>query len=302
MKEKKELEKLIDSELDLFVPPINDKMNIDIDKAWDRVRSQISEPASEIVVLHRRQSILFNRLMKIAAAILILASLTTSAILIHNKGTLSKPVIANTDNTQKNKKITLPDGSHITLNSNTTLTYNPGFGKRNRKVSLSGEAFFEITADASMPFIIDAGKASIKVIGTSFNVITENIDSAVEVFVQSGKVMLYDNSGKRDMLLEPGYIGTMDSGHAGKTLNENPNYMAWNNGKLEYDGQSLDVVIRDLKRVFNMDITVSDPSILDNRWTSPIDIESRDTIIRLICVSFNLSYTKDGDIYHLSKK
>ena len=51
-----------------------------------------------------------------------------------------------------------------------------------------------------------------------------------------------------------------------------------------------------------MDIVADDPAILENTWTSPIDNQSQETIIRLICASFNLSYSKDGDVYHLAKK
>ena len=51
-----------------------------------------------------------------------------------------------------------------------------------------------------------------------------------------------------------------------------------------------------------MDIVADDPDILENPWHSPIDNLPQETIIRLICTSFNLSYTKDGNVYHLSKK
>jgi hypothetical protein len=51
-----------------------------------------------------------------------------------------------------------------------------------------------------------------------------------------------------------------------------------------------------------MDIVADDPAILENPWHSPIDNSSEETIINLICLSFNLSYTKDGNVYHLSKK
>jgi len=78
--------------------------------------------------------------------------------------------------------------------------------------------------------------------------------------------------------------------------------LSWNTGLLVYDGQKLDIVLKDLRRVYNMEIVADDPDILENTWTSPIDNQSQDTIIRLICASFNLSYTKDGSIYHLVKK
>ena len=94
----------------------------------------------------------------------------------------------------------------------------------------------------------------------------------------------------------------MDSEISAKTLNQNPNYLSWKTGLLVYNGQKLDVVFSDLKRVYNMDIEAADPAILENRWTSPIDNQPQETIIRLICASFNLSYTKDGNIYHLVKQ
>jgi uncharacterized Fe-S cluster protein YjdI len=94
----------------------------------------------------------------------------------------------------------------------------------------------------------------------------------------------------------------MNSKTSGKTLNSDPNYLSWNTGYLDYGGQKLSVVFKDLKRVYNMDIVADDPLILENPWSSPIDNSSQETIIRLICTSFNLSYTKDGNVYHLSKK
>ena len=57
-----------------------------------------------------------------------------------------------------------------------------------------------------------------------------------------------------------------------------------------------------LKGFIIWNIVADDPEILENTWTSPIDNLPQDTIIRLICTSFNLSYTKDGNVYHLSKK
>ena len=71
---------------------------------------------------------------------------------------------------------------------------------------------------------------------------------------------------------------------------------------LKYDGQTLNVVFHDLKRTYNMEIIVDDQGILDQPWVTTIDNLSQDTIIRLICASFNLSYTKDGDVYRLAGK
>ena len=73
-------------------------------------------------------------------------------------------------------------------------------------------------------------KLIVKVVGTSFNVITNNKESAVEVFVKTGKVLVSDNSGSQTIQLDPGFVGTMNSKISAKKLNSNPNYLSWKTG------------------------------------------------------------------------
>lgn len=281
---------------------MDSKEEINVDNAWNKVYSRLNE--NELIKNERPARIIFMRpvLMRVAAVALILLCIGSAAVYMNNSGYFSKNITALAGNDQKNILVSLPDGSKIYLNRNSELIYCSNFGKRGRDVKLTGEAFFEIAPDVSKPFIIDAGKAKVKVVGTSFNVITNNRDSAVEVFVKTGKVVVSDNSGSQTIQLDPGYVGIMDSKTSGKTVNSDPNYMSWNTGLLVYTGQKLDVVFNDLKRVYNMDIIADDPGILENPWTSPIVNQKEETIIRIICVSFNLSYTKDGNVYHLTKK
>jgi ferric-dicitrate binding protein FerR (iron transport regulator) len=275
---------------------------IDVDKAWNNVLSRIKESGETEIIVPARIIYLRRNLMKIAAAVIVILGLGLAGLYVTERGILSKKITVATDINQKNLEVTLPDGSAVILNRETSLSYRSNFGKQDRKVSLSGEAFFDIEPDLNNPFTIDAGKAKVKVVGTSFNVITSNPDSAVEVFVKSGQVMLSDNSGSKTLVVDPGYVGTIGSEISGKSLNNDPNYLAWNTGMLTYDGQTLDIVFRDLKRVYNMEIIADDPSILREIWTAPINNQAQETIIRLICYSFNLGYKKEGNVYHLSKK
>jgi transmembrane sensor len=281
---------------------MSSEKEINVDNAWNKVHARMEETSDLTESRSGRSRFMRSTFMKIAAVTLILLSLGSVVVYLNRTGTLSKKIVATTDNEQKNLRVVLPDGSNIYLNRNTSLTYRSNFGKQTRKVALSGEAFFEIESDAAKPFIVDAGKARIKVLGTSFNIITNNVDSAVEVFVKTGQVMLSDSSGIQNLVLDPGYVGTMDSRLSAKTINTDPNYMSWNTGLLLYNGQKLNVVFKGLKRVYDMEIIADDPDILDNPWTIQIDNETQDTIIRLICATFNLSYTKDGNVYHLVKK
>jgi transmembrane sensor len=279
---------------------MNDNREINVNEAWNKVYARLNESGELSGKAPAGMLFMRSRFMKIAAAALILLSLGIVSVYV---GTRNKMMIIATADDQKKLEVTLPDGSTVFLNRDTELSYRKNPGKSERKVSLNGEAFFEITPDAEKPFVVDAGKANIKVVGTSFNIITNNPDSAVEVYVETGKVLLSDMNGNRNIMLDPGYVGTMDTEISGKKLNENPNYMSWKTGVLVYNGQTLDIVFRDLKRVYNMDIVADDPEISDLPWVSPpIDNQPQETIILLICRSFTLSYAKDGSVYHLSKK
>jgi transmembrane sensor len=218
--------------------------------------------------------------------------------LLFEVGTPGKVTVASAAD-EKNIELLLADGSKIYLNRDSKLTYPKEFGRNNRKVSLRGEAFFDIAPDASRPFIIDAGKASVRVLGTSFNVMTDNGHNEVEVYVSSGKVMLSSTDGSRSVTLEPEYVGKVSEAASSQTLNTNVNYLSWHTELLVYDGERLEVVFEDLKRTFNIEIRAGDPAINDFRLTSPFEHQPQDTIIKLICTTFNLRSVREEDAYML---
>lgn len=276
---------------------------IDVDKAWNKVYSRMQENSTGAGTSAINISMKRTNFLRIAAIAIILIGLGALSLFIANSSLLNRKITIASASDQINIRVDLPDGSKVFLNRDSRLTYRSHFSKDKREVSLTGEAFFEISHDPSKPFIIDAGGANVKVVGTSFNVITRNASQGVEVFVKTGKVMLSDKSGDNSMMLDPGYIGKIDSGKSEKVLNNDPNYLSWNTGRLVYNGEKLSVVFSDLKKVYNMDIVADDPSILEETWTVPsLDYQPQDRIIQLICLSFTLSYTKDGDVYHLSRK
>ena len=85
-------------------------------------------------------------------------------------------------------------------------------------------------------------------------------------------------------------------------LNKDPNYLSWTTNLMVFNGQTLDMVVADLKKVYNIDIVADNPDILTKNLTATYDKEPQDTIIRLICATFNLGYKREGNLYHLSKK
>ncbi len=85
----------------------------------------------------------------------------------------------------------LEDGTVIMLKPNSSIEYPEKFSKSDRKVQLTGEAFFNVTKDKSRPFIIGTADVTIKVLGTSFNVMAYEGAKEISVAVKTGKVSVY---------------------------------------------------------------------------------------------------------------
>lgn len=269
-----------------------DTDNIDVDKAWNKLNHRIE--AESPVIPFRRQSVM-PAFLRIAAMVIIVAGLgwLMFEVVAPEKVTVTAAM------DEKNIEVLLADGSKVYLNRDSRLTYPETFGRNNRKVTLKGEAYFDIARDASHPFVIDAGNARVKVLGTSFSVITDNSNNEVEVFVTTGTVMLTSNDGSESLTIEPGYIGRISGTNSSRAVNTDANYLSWNTDVLTYDGERLGVVFADLKRTFNIDIVASDPAIYDYRLTSRFDSQPHDTIIKVICTTFNLHSVMEGGTYRL---
>ncbi|GEM_PF-937406 len=270
---------------------------IDVDAAWEKVSSKISVEYKTFPITRP----IYLNLLRIAAVFILSIVLGASLYYIYNTISPYRNVVIATGSNEKNKEIILPDGSRVWLNHNSRLTHPAKFNSKIRKVKLAGEGFFEILKQQGNPFVVDAGKARITVTGTSFNVITSNDSGEVEVFVSEGSIIV--SGEKMDSIkLEPGYIGITSNKTIHKSLNTNMNYLAWRTDILVYENTRLQDVFNDLKRVYNISVTASDTSIYEKTLTAVFEREPEETIIRIICTTFNLSYVKEGKRVFLSNK
>jgi transmembrane sensor len=150
---------------------------VDENKAWETLHKRIAKGAQS-----NKKSMRLSWI-RAAAAILIIG-FSIAGYIIFNKKNIPKELIVQSQQQVIND--TLPDGSWITLNKRSSISYPSRFTGHTRKVVLKGEAFFNVTADKNKPFIIRAGDAEITVVGTSFNV--KNEKGLTEVVVETGIV------------------------------------------------------------------------------------------------------------------
>lgn len=198
------------------------------------------------------------------------------------------------------KTVELSDGTKITLNANTTLSYPETFSGKSREVSLKGEAFFDVAHNPEKPFVVSTDNGmKIQVLGTVFNVRSYPEDLNVETTLLSGKVKVVEEKDKKTVVLNPSqratYVKKEDKLIVDNVQTEN--FTAWRRGKLIYDETPIRQVIGDLKRKYRIAISVESPEIMDYKYTGEFDNLSIEQIMDLFEVSSPILYKmKDNQI------
>ena len=164
----------------------------------------------------------------------------------------------------KSYQITLGDGTLVWLNAASTLKFPFRFGA-SRTVVVSGEAYFEVAADASRPFIVEGEGSKVKVLGTSFNVNNYNPRQQALSLV-SGKVQLQHEG--RELLLQPGTQAVYGIGHAAVTQAfDLEKTISWRQGVYYFDGAGLKDIAEVLPRWYGVVIKMDNPAAAAQRFT-----------------------------------
>lgn len=278
----------------------------DVDNAWKKLHGRIldnEEPVlsdtGKVIELHQRMS--WGAPLRIAASLLLLIALGASiAIAV---GRYQKVTITASAN-ERLKSVTLPDGSTVTMNSNTTLSYMKHFHGNTRNVTLTGEAFFEVIPDKSRPFIIQTDEAAIRVVGTSFNVDTKGSSSTLEVFVSTGIVEVYKpESRNNSVFLHPGELGTVSKNIINSKKASNENAIAWKTGRMDFRDIPLSEAVEILNNMYDVNIILKAQGLASIRTVGEYRYpeEPLDTILRVFCQQNLLRIEKSDNKIYLSK-
>lgn len=169
-------------------------------------------------------------------------------------------------------QLILSDGTKVWLNSGTSIKYPITFAKDIREVYLEyGEAFFEVTKNTESPFIVHTSKMNVKVLGTSFNVRAYSDENFLATTLVTGKVTINQLEAEKEYTLnmnEQAIISDLKTIIKGVDVDQ---YVAWKNGRILFEENTLGEIFKDLSRWYNIDIIYSNPNIKELRFS--IDIE-----------------------------
>jgi transmembrane sensor len=229
--------------------------------------------------------------------------------------------------------ITLPDGSNVWLNAGTTLAYDKDYGKRERILQLTGEAFFDVAKDEVHPFIVNAEGIVVKALGTKFNVKAYPEENTVSAILEEGKIdlKLSNNAGElQSLILKPKekVVFTKEV-EIKKELNENiqsrPSiiqerdvkvytkittatissniqtnlYTSWKEPRWVISALPLGTLTPILERKFNLNIVYSDNELMDYKFSGIIENETVEQILNALKLTAPLEFTIDKDTVRL---
>ncbi|MFR9513374.1 MAG: FecR family protein [Rikenellaceae bacterium] len=257
--------------------------------ATDR-RGRILKKLHDAITREKRRAT-FGLFGRIAATILI-------GGLVFSGGYLSSRLTQNNDKTfhlitsQSSKgEFTLPDGTTVWLNSDSHLTYNSTFGQDNRSVSLEGEAYFDVTKDKDNPFRVTLNDIDVVVLGTQFNSRSYSDEDFTEVVLVEGSVQVQiDNENL--VTLKPNDKFTLNrTTNSSETEQTNAhNYTTWFNKSLLFESCSLEDILLQIERWYNVDIEVAPGVDLTRQMSLKIYHEPVGDILRVISTINNLKY------------
>lgn len=202
-------------------------------------------------------------------------------------------------------EVSLPDGTHVFLNSGSILTYSTGYSRDNRSVKLQGQGFFDVTKDSRHPFTVLAGDVKVLVKGTSFDVNAYTDNEALEVTLLSGRVSVLSASTDKliaDMLPNQKVTVPYDKGlkPALQTCDAEEEAL-WRLGKLKIVGETLPDLVRKMEHWYGVHISLQNVDA-DKRYWMTIKTESLKEMLEIINQITPINYSINGEEVNISCK
>jgi transmembrane sensor len=262
----------------------------DTDAAWNKVRGKLKERGPAKVVAMRGDSRISKAFLRLAASIvfLITAGFFTYRLLFPERDKVEVATV----NTIVND--TLPDGTSITINKKSRLTYAFNPNKKAHVVKLRGEAYFTISQKKNKTFIVDAGGVLIRDIGTAFNVKAYPGRDTVEVYVESGEVILYSEENE-GIHLKAGMKGLYRKSTKSYWIDQpEANIAVYKTRIFVFGDESLENVVKSINDVYEKRIVLAE-NLNACRLTVTFNDEDIDEIANVIAETLGLKIRESGN-------
>lgn len=256
--------------------------DINLDAEWKRMDSYINPV--------RIKTITLARVFRIAASVILVSALAFLGLKIAGTKSEKAPVA-------EMSNISLPDGSVISLNAGSKITYNKGFGQTHRNLNLKGEAYFEVKKNTALPFIVETQNTAVRVTGTKFNVRSYKEGKEVKVTVTEGSVAFYETARPaKKAELGAGETGMYDKSMKVIKKQEalNLNDIAWKTRIMDFSNTPLSEVGDIISNTYHRTVSI-DPAVQGCSITVRFENQDLQKVLTILKSTLELSIATDGE-------
>ncbi|WP_158856411.1 FecR family protein [Lunatibacter salilacus] len=190
--------------------------------------------------------------------------------------------------------MTMPDGTRIIVNSESSIQFNSDYGRADRIIHLSGEAYFEVAPDSLKPFKVEANGFTTLALGTSFNVSTKH--SSYQVALTEGKVTV--GVGDDVVNLNPGQMAVWEPSEQASEIKvknfDIEKITAWKHGRVAFDRKPLSQIFKDLEKWYRVTIQVEPGVNINQRVSGTFENKNLKDILTGLSFSTAFSFELNG--------
>lgn len=261
--------------------------NPDVEYYWKEMQTRMHTHTKTV----KKTKQLWNMRQAAAIAILIVGiSIITTYFITRNVAKSSSTIAQSYESLSGKSKIILPDGSVVWLNSKSILCYESKLGDKERRVSLQGEALFDVVKDAKRQFIVDAGGLSVHVHGTQFSVEARKGSDDVSVALIRGSVSL--EAGQTQMYIVPGEKAFYSRSKGKIQLKKVDTELEtlWAASRIRLENKSLPELSQYFEKWYGVRMVISPQISSEQAYSFTIANESLEEILRLMARIHPISY------------
>ncbi len=307
---KKDLNELIDM---LQLPGNEDAVDVSMFLHWDECEDtpigeeerfqRILAEIHHIINLKAPKPTWAKRLytgLSRVAAIIVIPLLIALYVVVNHQGPNTFSALQNTVSVPLGamSQFVLPDGTHVWLNSGSSLTYPMSFAnKACRVVALNGEGFFKVHKNPKVPFIVRMNGMDIRVTGTTFNARAYRDEPDVTVALVEGSVLLGKQEPTRMFEesaslhpMEVAVLNKQDNKIALADKSDLTKYTAWTQGRIVFDNDPIQTVIDKLEKLYNIHVLIPDKALLQYHFTATFINESLERAVKIISLSSPITF------------
>lgn len=261
------------------------KSVVDENAAWERFQQRIQQPQQKAIV--RSMESRFSR-MRVAAmlAVALLGSITTWYL--WNAAQPAKQLVMSTGSITL--KDTLSDGSIVTLNKQSEISYPEKFKGSNRPITLKGEAFFDVAANKNKPFVVTVNDVTVTVVGTSFNI--KSKAGKTEVIVETGIVKVTHKNKTLELRPKEKTIVTDADTLLQPEKVDGKLYNYYRTQSFVCDNTALWQLVEVLKEAYGVDIVIARKELRNLPLTTTFNEEPLKRVLEIVAGSLDLKIEK----------